>query len=632
MDARPSSQIIDVDSLGSANVSVRKDAARKLAKSTFRVDQTQAILSRFQLEQEPSVIKWLAVSVAQSADPLVPKLLRSKLDQLTDSNARDWVTVSMSLAGYAPPIDMNNVPTYDALLAEWAIPGRLTKAQLLEAASSDEEIRRRWSVLIAKKRGIILPDSEIQEDLTAPSPILREWAAYYWTKTKRSAGHEEEVLEHFLSEVEPRVLEWMLPIVPFGIDPSTNRLIIEHARIAQDEEVLLSLISRIAKFDSDDTYDLLGTIIPSIDDPVIVYRALGLVEQYLDPNKLREVIPAARDKLMSAADSRPLAEKYALTHMTPVDRTRVLATLATPLGAMLFGATSKDTERMTMYLADIGSNQITVALYIALKEELILFEQALGIQLVAVKDESDGSYYLHAGALSPTSGKRIDLYIACDDQKGEVHAADATARLIRFCSPQIVCSIGIAGALDKDLAIGDVVVVDTIEQYLQNAKIQDSPAGPVFWPAGVPFNTDRGLSDLAFKLDMIAGHAYERFGNALGQFECMRGRNIPQISRGITASGPYVGDSGAFKEWIKRQIRRDFKVIEMETAGVAKAVQSERVTRPRLVALRGVSDAAEDKKDADSSPLLFGRDRAMLAASCLLLSVLEEHAGVQIWH
>ncbi len=61
------------------------------------------------------------------------------------------------------------------------------------------------------------------------------------------------------------------------------------------------------------------------------------------------------------------------------------------------------------------------------------------------------------------------------------------------------------------------------------------------------------------------------------------------------ASGPAVGKSEAFVEWLKSRVDRKFVAIDMESAGVYEAATI-RSNPPRVLAIRGISDFADKRK------------------------------------
>ena len=56
---------------------------------------------------------------------------------------------------------------------------------------------------------------------------------------------------------------------------------------------------------------------------------------------------------------------------------------------------------------------------------------------------------------------------------GEQRAGRVTQRLLQQFTPATVVVLGIAAGISKDVKLGDVVVADQVESYLQQSKIVD---------------------------------------------------------------------------------------------------------------------------------------------------------------
>ena len=91
------------------------------------------------------------------------------------------------------------------------------------------------------------------------------------------------------------------------------------------------------------------------------------------------------------------------------------------------------------------------------------------------------------------------------------------------------------------------------------------------------------------------------------------------------ATGPVVGKSTAFAEWLRRSDRKA-AALEMETAAVFGAVGTQ-VERTRCLAIRGISDFADDRKSAVEKAFK-GKFRSLSLTNAVEVFVLLAQLGV----
>jgi nucleoside phosphorylase len=103
-------------------------------------------------------------------------------------------------------------------------------------------------------------------------------------------------------------------------------------------------------------------------------------------------------------------------------------------------------------------------------------------------------------------------------------------------------------------------------------------------------------------------------------------RSVPALEQCHLASGPIVGASTPFSEWLLRR-DREFFALDME-AGGAMLAASERVDPTRMIVVRGVSDYGDERK-AEMDALGGGslRRYAMRNAVELLFTLLNSPAA-----
>ncbi|NCD12058.1 MAG: 5'-methylthioadenosine/adenosylhomocysteine nucleosidase [Epsilonproteobacteria bacterium] len=164
-----------------------------------------------------------------------------------------------------------------------------------------------------------------------------------------------------------------------------------------------------------------------------------------------------------------------------------------------------------------------------------------------------------------TTHKGMELVIAYS-KIGKVNASlTATTLIEKFGAEQLLFS-GVAGALNPNLRIGDVLVATALTQHDLDITAFGHPHGYV--PEGsVYVETDASLRALAHKV--------------------AQAQNIA-LQEGIIATGDQFICDGAKKEWIHTTFKAD--ATEMEGASVAVVCDALKIP---FCVLRAISDAAD---------------------------------------
>lgn len=166
--------------------------------------------------------------------------------------------------------------------------------------------------------------------------------------------------------------------------------------------------------------------------------------------------------------------------------------------------------------------------------------------------------------------------------KGNQSAAVLTERAAAEFAPAAVIFVGVAGALQPHLGLGDVVVATHVYAY-HGATSQDDglTARPRTW-------------ELSHRVHQIAAHL-ERAGDWARQLP--GGPPSPRVHFGPVAAGEiahYSAVSDA-RQWL-REHYSDAVAVEMEAAGVAQAGHLNDALPTIMV--RGISDYADEGKSA----------------------------------
>jgi adenosylhomocysteine nucleosidase len=172
---------------------------------------------------------------------------------------------------------------------------------------------------------------------------------------------------------------------------------------------------------------------------------------------------------------------------------------------------------------------------------------------------------------------------------GKVNAAICTQVLIDMYAVDCIINVGVAGAVDKSLTIGDIVVSsDAVQHDFDTSALGDEP--------GVISRMDESVFAADERLVSLAKETVE----GLGYPVCV----------GRVASG----DQFVASPELKSKIKALFKPVccEMEGAAIAHTCYLNKIP---FVILRAISDNADDSGDVDYER--FFRESALKAASII---------------
>lgn len=192
----------------------------------------------------------------------------------------------------------------------------------------------------------------------------------------------------------------------------------------------------------------------------------------------------------------------------------------------------------------------------------------------------DEDRVLHAGRefwLGHLEGQEVVLVLS---RIGKVAAATTAAVLLTQFDVQRIVFTGTAGGLRDGVAVGDIVVADTLLQH-------DMDASPLFARYEVPL----------YGLDRFA--ADQTISNALAQAaQCMlaeQGKEFANVHRGLMVSGDrFVSDK--FDNEALRARLPDALAVEMEGAALAQVCHDFGIP---FGVVRTVSDRADDEAHVD---------------------------------
>ncbi|MCP4699031.1 MAG: 5'-methylthioadenosine/S-adenosylhomocysteine nucleosidase [Gammaproteobacteria bacterium] len=261
-------------------------------------------------------------------------------------------------------------------------------------------------------------------------------------------------------------------------------------------------------------------------------------------------------------------------------------------------------------ISNRSGRHVDIGLVIALKEEFKVLFSEIECTHKERDSETNEHYYFFE---KPGKEKNYRCVVVFIGDMGSKDAGIATERLLNKYAPAAVINIGLAGSLDKDVLIGDIVIADQIDEYLDNSKavVSKDKDGFEFKLSGKVY---RGTEEYIQRTDNLETWHEEEYGK--WQESCKKRRdelpeeafqtqddkalvNREQVTfhKGHIASGFTVGSSEHYAKWLKEERDRKYLALEMEAAGVMGAAQSRKTNTLIIKAISDFSD--EHKKAAD---------------------------------
>ena len=252
--------------------------------------------------------------------------------------------------------------------------------------------------------------------------------------------------------------------------------------------------------------------------------------------------------------------------------------------------------------------RLIIVVLIALDEE---FREFLDIandygKAILSKSISNGQYYYEFEVLNKTTKNPISIVAKLIGDMGPEIAASATSAVLSDMSPSLIVSLGISASLSSDIGLCDVAVANQIDSYGANLKAGPSSTQDKFElkHRGNVYRTPHVLLEEVANFEFAHSKDFAIWGEQCKNdcLNCSISSNSPvctivgppRTHRVHLASGPFLGASNAFREWV--QLRDGtLKVLDMEAAGIV-SVASNRVKPIPLLAIKGISDRGDENK------------------------------------
>lgn len=257
---------------------------------------------------------------------------------------------------------------------------------------------------------------------------------------------------------------------------------------------------------------------------------------------------------------------------------------------------------------------IDILLYVALSEEFDVVIEMLGPDFKSQEQIDVALTGFFGKIASPTLNRNFEVAVFAAGKMGNTRSASLTSALIEKLNPANIVVLGIAGSLVNDMEPGDVFIPDTVNEYMANSATLGEGKNWSFTTSGNQFQSSLRLLNRFQFFAHTSRDYYKRWQQDTQNFRAeliseeiklaLASKDL--ILRGSCklfagddrklASGPVVGKGTGFVDWIIREHDRKVAALEMESAGVHDAA-TVRTPAPRAVAIRGISDYADTRKE-----------------------------------
>ena len=240
----------------------------------------------------------------------------------------------------------------------------------------------------------------------------------------------------------------------------------------------------------------------------------------------------------------------------------------------------------------ISNRNVNLLIVTALTEELEALLAHFPEHEAVHSPVSNQTYYL--GSLkTEEEGVFHSWALTCLYQMGNADAAIVTANAIHDLQPQFVFMFGIAASVKGRANLGDIIVPTHIFYYEQ-AKIR----------AG-----ETEIRPQSYQVDSLL---HSRLANFAISYKV--GKSHQVVFGPFAAGEKVISDRSTIEDLLGYEPK--LLGIEMESYGVAKAA-AKSLAQPRFIAIRGVSDHADESKNDE------WREKALSNAASFLLSFLQ---------
>ncbi len=230
-------------------------------------------------------------------------------------------------------------------------------------------------------------------------------------------------------------------------------------------------------------------------------------------------------------------------------------------------------------------------------------------------------YSMQFGSISAVCGIVGDM--------GPLPASRCLGHLLSFANVKLLIVLGLAGALSKEVSVGDVVIASEVNEFEANSKAESIVNGHELRRSGRHWPLSFAIKEAINHFEFSAKELFSKWQTSsfrdYNKLDIRDKESIcpprPSLHLGPIASGNVVAASKSFVQELKT-INRKFLAIDMESAGII-ATATERIHPIPCLVIRGISDHADEaKKDLDSDANGGWRGYSIRNATSLLIDLL----------
>lgn len=251
------------------------------------------------------------------------------------------------------------------------------------------------------------------------------------------------------------------------------------------------------------------------------------------------------------------------------------------------------------HLSELRNNNARVfdfdlAILTAVKVEYSIAKDVLAKEWVNFPVTGDPTIYSVADVIIPGSDKKIKTVIAMCPEMGPASASMMTSKIINAFNPRRLVMVGIAGGVEGEVEIGDVVVADPCWD-ISAGKLIRTPEGK-----RVQLPDPRHLrisAESKASWDHIAANP-----SVLNSYwvncKYSRVKKSPVIHVGLMGAGGLVITDAEYISEVKTHARK-LLAVDMESYGVMLAAEHIREPKPDFFVVKSICDYANSVKNDD---------------------------------
>ena len=164
-----------------------------------------------------------------------------------------------------------------------------------------------------------------------------------------------------------------------------------------------------------------------------------------------------------------------------------------------------------------------IGLIVPLNEEF----RSLGEIFLAIDSEEHDAIHYHTLELTDSDCRVVAVVLG---GMGKTLASTVTEKVLNRIRLRAIVLLGIAGALDKDLKLGDIVVADEINEFQAASKAVQEGDSFAFQYSGSHWKTSFALAQCAGSLEFSARSLFDAWQGQVKDYRNRLGLGSEQLS------------------------------------------------------------------------------------------------------